>query len=164
MKNKWILFLKDYAKRKNISYGCALSQPDIKTLYSALKSSKFTKSYDELYIVEKPARKEPKRIVPVLVNASSSVPVPVPVSVPAPKPPSQPKKDDKSFQKQLADNKKRQINRMKNFFEKYTGSRSAKVSKSFRDVLKGAIRAEENLRGTRNIDSAIKSIKKRKIK
>jgi len=33
MPNKWIEHVQNYAKKHNITYGCALSQPDIKDGY-----------------------------------------------------------------------------------------------------------------------------------
>jgi hypothetical protein len=33
MANKWVLFVKKWAAKKGMSYGCALSQPQLKTDY-----------------------------------------------------------------------------------------------------------------------------------
>ena len=35
--NPWVLFLKDYAKKNNIAYACAVSNPECKKLYRAKK-------------------------------------------------------------------------------------------------------------------------------
>ena len=42
MVNPWILHIKEYAKKNNVSYACALSKPDIKEGYqtSSKKSKK----------------------------------------------------------------------------------------------------------------------------
>jgi hypothetical protein len=37
MSNSWIQHVKEYAKKNNVSYGCALSQPDIKDGYIPVK-------------------------------------------------------------------------------------------------------------------------------
>jgi len=37
MPNSWITHVKEYAKKNNLSYACALSQPDIKNGYEKVK-------------------------------------------------------------------------------------------------------------------------------
>jgi len=39
MPNNWILFLRDYAKKKNMTYSCALSDLKARDEYRALKAT-----------------------------------------------------------------------------------------------------------------------------
>lgn len=43
MSNSWILHIKQYSKQHNLSYACALSNPDCRTTYKTKKSSVMSK-------------------------------------------------------------------------------------------------------------------------
>jgi len=38
--NQWITFVKDYAQKNNLSYGCAISKPECKINYQKMKNNK----------------------------------------------------------------------------------------------------------------------------
>jgi hypothetical protein len=38
--NQWVTFVKDYAKKHNLSYGCAISKPECKSDYQKMKNNK----------------------------------------------------------------------------------------------------------------------------
>ena len=42
--NKWINHVKNYADENNLSYACALSQPNVKTNYEKVKRNQKTTS------------------------------------------------------------------------------------------------------------------------
>lgn len=58
MPNAWILFVKDYAKKNNISYGCAISKAGVE--YRALKSGKKTETIKK---IESPNSKQLEMVV-----------------------------------------------------------------------------------------------------
>lgn len=51
MPNKWVDFVKEYAKKNNISYGCALSNTDMKNEYNKIHKS--IKNLDKKDIAKK---------------------------------------------------------------------------------------------------------------
>lgn len=52
MTNKWIQHVKEFAKNNNISYGCALTHPDIKKGYEKAKTKKEQNEEREKIIIE----------------------------------------------------------------------------------------------------------------
>ena len=47
MPNKWVLFVKQWAEKKGISYGCALSQPQLKSDYRKAYPTKQQEKFRE---------------------------------------------------------------------------------------------------------------------
>jgi len=53
MPNRWILFVKDWSKKNNMSYGCALSDPKLKIDYRNLYPTKPQEKTNEYINIEK---------------------------------------------------------------------------------------------------------------
>lgn len=119
--NQWILFLRDFADRKNIPYACALAQPEAKSLYATLKQKGFQTTYDSLY--EKP-KKEPKRIIPQVVTEGKN-------------------NLQSDYDKKLEENKIKKQKRFLNIMEKYTGSSDININDDFKNRLRLGIRSYE---------------------
>ena len=60
MPNAWVLFVKEYAKKNNISYGCAISKAGEE--YRALKSGKKFEMVKPVVNVIKKVKEDPKKI------------------------------------------------------------------------------------------------------
>ena len=60
MPNAWVLFVKEYAKKNNISYGCAISKAGEE--YRALKSGKKIEMVKPVVKVIKKVKEDPKKI------------------------------------------------------------------------------------------------------
>lgn len=61
MPNRWVTFVKEFAAKNNISYGCALGKPELKSQYYA----KYPKKGSEKKMPEPEPEPEVIEIVPV---------------------------------------------------------------------------------------------------
>jgi hypothetical protein len=78
--NKWIAFVKEYSKKHNISFGCAITQQSVRDAYYG-KTTTTTPANNTT--PDKPVEKQKKRITPTLLTStsqSSSFTTPQPIS------------------------------------------------------------------------------------